>query len=118
MVRDNYIRECKITGVYDGDSYTGFVDLGFHIFTEIKIRIVVADTPELRGEERPEGLRVRDVVRDLILNKDIFIQTFNDKKGKYGRYLAEVFLPDGQKLSQWLIDNGHAEIYMSVEEVL
>ena len=46
------------------------------------------------------------------------ITTFKDKKGKYGRYLAEVWLDrieddalSGILLNQMLIDNGMAKEY-------
>ena len=29
---------------------------------------------------------------DLILNKEIVLETIKDKKGKYGRYLGEIWL--------------------------
>ncbi len=48
--------------------------------------------PELRGKERARGLLSRDFLRGLILDKEIIIGTFKDKKGKYGRYLGELWL--------------------------
>ena len=44
----------------------------------------------------------------LILNKKVIVETIKDKKGKYGRYLAEIFLDD-VNINDWLVINGYAE---------
>lgn len=98
---------------YDGDSITVLVDVGFNIFFKVKLRLWAIDTPELKGEERPLGLEVRDYLRDLIANSrnPITIRTYKDKTGKYGRYLAELFI-DGINVNQHLIETGKAELYI------
>jgi len=106
-----YHYKAHIKAVYDGDTVTAVVDLGFLHFQEMKLRLKGIDTPELRGEEREQGLIVRDISRELILDKDVEIESFKDKQGKYGRYLATIFL-DELNINQWLVDNGHAEIYL------
>lgn len=52
------------------------------------------NAPELRGNERTKGLKSRDFLRSLILDKEVFIETIKDKKEKYGRYLGEIWLED------------------------
>jgi len=89
-----YEYEAKVIDVYDGDTITCDVDLGFHITARIKFRLFGIDTPELRGEEREEGLRVRDIVRERILNKQVLLKSHKGKTGKYGRWLAEVIFND------------------------
>ena len=78
----------------------------------MKLRLFGIDTPELRGSERTEDLKVRDIVRGKILDKEVTINTYKDKQGKYGRYLANIVL-DGEDINQWLLDNGHAKPYPS-----
>lgn len=107
-----YNYKAKIIDVYDGDTVTAIVDLGFLHSQEMKLRLYGIDTPELRGAEKVEGKKVRDIVREMILDKEVVIQTYKDKQGKYGRYLADIVLEDGLNLNQWLIDNGHAEVYL------
>lgn len=98
--------------VYDADTMTAEIDLGFSIkFTE-KLRLLSIDAWELRGEEREKGLIARDRVRELVLGKEVIINTYKDKKGKYGRYLAVVYI-DGVNLNQLLLDEGHAVPYGS-----
>lgn len=110
-----YLYKAKIVSVYDGDTYTALVDLGFGITMQIKLRAFGIDTPELRGEEKEDGKRVRDYVRGMILDKEVIIRTVKDKKGKYGRYLAEVFYKLGDEyinLNKSLVDKNFATIYL------
>ena len=109
-----YNYKAKIISVYDGDTVTALIDLGFKVTFTIKLRLLGIDTPELRGEEREEGLKVRDYVRELILNKDVIVKSHRDKQGKYGRYLAEIFIDglDGVSLNQTLINKGMAKEYL------
>lgn len=79
--------------VYDGDTCTVDIDLG--MFTWIrgeKLRLCRINAPELRGPERPTGIPARDHLRKLILGKNVILQTIKDCKGKYGRYLAEIWI--------------------------
>lgn len=107
-----YNYKAKIIAVYDGDTVTAVVDLGFLISKEMKLRLYGIDTPELRGAEKEEGKKVRDIVREMILDKEVTIRSYKDKQGKYGRYLANIILEDGLELNQWLVDNGHAVPYL------
>lgn len=106
-----YAYKAEVTEVYDGDTITANVDLGFNTWRrDEKLRLYGIDAPEVRGEERPQGLISRDALRAKILGKDVIICTIKDKTGKYGRYLAEVYL-DGANINAWLIENDYAEPY-------
>jgi micrococcal nuclease len=94
--------------VYDGDTITAVVDLGFNISVTEKFRLSNLDAPELRGDERPDGLISRDRLREKILDQEVIIKTQRDKKGKYGRYIAEIYLED-ENINEWLISEGLAE---------
>ncbi len=105
-----YHYRATITKVYDGDTLTATVDLGFYAhLCNIKLRLSGINTPEVRGSERAEGLRIRDFVRELVLNKEVEVKTIKDSKGKYGRWLAVVILPDGRVLNQLLVEEGMAK---------
>jgi micrococcal nuclease len=108
-----YTYKAVITDVYDGDTFTADIDLGLGVWIKgVKLRLAHIDTPEIRGEEREKGLIVRDHVRGIILDKEVSIQTIKDKKGKYGRLLADVYLKeDGYTLSKYLVENKMAEWY-------
>ena len=59
------------------------------------------NAPELSGIERPEGLKFRDFLRNLIGGKKVLIQTVKDRKDKFSRYLADIWLEgdDGEILN-------------------
>ena len=102
-------RNAIVKEVYDGDTYTVDIDLGFDIWAKKqKIRLFGLDTPEVRGKERPQGLIVRDLMRKMILGKKIEVHTLQSKKGKYGRWLGVIYLED-ENINEFLINNGHAK---------
>ena len=100
--------------VYDGDTITVDIDLGFEVLLKNqKLRLYGINTPEVRGESREEGLKVRDLVRSRIANKWIIVKTHRDKKGKYGRWLAEIYESSVEEsLNDWLLNEGHAVEFM------
>jgi micrococcal nuclease len=108
-----YEYRAKVIEVYDGDTITVELDLGFKIKKEEKIRLAGINTPEVKGEERELGLISRDRLRELILGKDVVITTFKDKKGKYGRYLGDITYTDEDGnvyfVNDWLVEEGLAE---------
>ena len=87
-----YHYNAHVDSVYDGDTITVTLDLGLKIKIKEKLRLSRINTPEIRGDEREDGLVARDRLRELILGKDIIVQTTKDKKGKYGRYIADIWL--------------------------
>jgi len=107
----NYIYKAFVTGVYDGDTITVDIDLGMDTWKmNVKMRLARIDTPEMRGAEKEAGKVVRDYVRGMLLNKDVVIKTEKDKTGKYGRYLAEVFIDD-MNVNDHLLEEGMATEY-------
>ena len=115
---DLYTYKANVIAVYDGDTITVDMDLGVDVWIRNeKIRLYGINTPEVRGEERMEGLKVRDYVRSMILGKTIMIRTYKDKTGKYGRLLADIYTLDGNEcaeksLNTVLLELGYAEPYM------
>jgi micrococcal nuclease len=106
-----YEYKATVTKVYDGDTITVDFQLGFGIILKSqKIRLLGINTPEVRGKSKPEGIISRDALRARILGKVITIKTSKDKKGKFGRWLGEVFIEE-ENINQWLITEGHAKPY-------
>lgn len=106
-----YNYSAQVVSVYDGDTITAEVDLGFKIKTEQKLRLYGINTPELTKNERPEGLKARDYLRGRILDKQIFLKTVKDKTGKYGRYIAVIYLQEGDgytNINKELVEYGYA----------
>ena len=107
-----YHYKAKVVSVYDGDTCRVDIDLGLNVWVKNEpIRLYRIDAPEIRGDERQKGLLARDFLRQLILGKEIFLQTIKDKKGKYGRYLGEIWLRvDGEykNINDLMVEKGHA----------
>jgi len=104
----------RVTSVYDGDTVTADLDLGLKTWVSgEKLRLYRINAPEVRGEQRPAGLASRDFLRALVLDKSVVVETVADKKGKYGRYLAELWVEgddgDWQNANDLLVQAGHAE---------
>jgi len=110
MKHKPYCYKAKCVSVYDGDTVTLDISLGFGVTMREKIRLLGINTPEVRGKEKLDGLISRDRLRELINGKDIIIATHKDKGGKYGRLLATIYL-DGVDINQQLIDEGLAKPY-------
>ena len=107
----------EILSIYDGDTMTVVLDLGFGISSRQKLRLYGIDAPELRGEEREQGLITRDWLRQRIneaqtAGETIIVRSIRDKTGKYGRLLANVFIASEEKsLNEQMVDQGLAENY-------
>jgi len=83
---------------YDGDTVTVDIKLGFDVvLSKQKIRLFGVNTPEMRGEDKENGKRVRDYVRSKILNKHIKMNSLKDKTGKYGRFLGILHYTEDDK---------------------
>ncbi len=98
-----------VTKVYDGDTITVDVDLGFNVsLKKEKFRLSRINAPEVRGDEKEKGYISRDWLRERVLNKEIILVTNKDKKGKYGRWLTDVWI-DGVCVNDELVEKGLAE---------
>lgn len=108
-----YHYQATITAVYDGDTCTADVDLGFKVTVRgEKVRLVRINALEIRGANRKAGLASRDYLRDLILGREVLLKTIKDKRGKYGRYLGEIVVKQGRRnvnANDALVQAGHAK---------
>ena len=105
----------KIHRVYDGDTIIVDLDVGFGIYTKQKLRLSNINAPELRGATLKEARVSRDFLKTSLENalnskKSIIIKTKKDRKGKYGRYLAEIFI-DNISINEEMITLGYAVRY-------
>ena len=111
-----YTYKAHVTKVYDGDTITADVDLGMGVWLRNqKIRLFGLNAPEMRGVERNEGVKSRDFLRKLILNKEVTLMTYKDEKGKWGRWLGDIFISNDQGvdvcINTILIQKGYAKPY-------
>ena len=106
-----YEYNAYVKRVYDGDTITVDIDLGFNMqMKNQSIRLLRINTPEIRGAERSEGLISKLALENKILNRKVRLCTYKDKKGKYGRWLGEIWLDD-VCINDWMLKEGHAKEY-------
>lgn len=104
-------RVLEVLDVYDGDSYTLKVDVGFHLTTVIKVRLKGADTFEMRGgtEETKDLARrgkeyaINWFTDRFAKNRPVLIRT--EKTDNFGRWLGYIFDVHGS-LASALIEAG------------
>lgn len=95
---------------YDGDTWYLDIDLGFGVWLQDQaVRLKDIDTPEIRGEEREEGLRVLEFVRERYPEgTEVTLKSYKDRTGKYGRWIGMIFTEEGESVTATLVDNGMA----------
>jgi micrococcal nuclease len=99
-----------VSYVHDGD--TLFLDNGS---TEIKVRLIGIDTPELDSQQNPDagecyGEEARELLRDF-LPEGTAVWALEDREpeDRYGRSLLYLYLGDGTFVNLAMIELGAAE---------
>lgn len=104
--------EAKIYSVYDGDTVKAIFPLHDKLY-KWNCRLTGVDTPELRTRckiEKQYGYKVRDYLREKILNKVVKIKCGDFDK--YGRLLVEIYCNEDEcNVNKWLVDNNYAFSY-------
>ena len=114
-----YEYKVKVVRVIDGDTVDVDIDLGFGIWLrKERVRIMGIDTPESRTRDKVEkkfGLaskaKLKQLLKDGAILKTQVSKKGEDMKGKFGRILGDFILDDGRKVTEVLIDEGHAVAY-------
>jgi len=121
-----YEYRAKALSVQDGDTVTLDIDLGLSVHVHERCRLYGINAPETHGvkkdsEEYKRGMAATEFLRNMIEGKEVLIRTYKDKKGKYGRYLVEIFeyaetneglAPIRPSVNAEMIEAGHAVSYL------
>ena len=112
-----YRYKALVKAVIDGDTLDLEIDLGMSVYVRERVRLAGIDTHEIFGvkvgsEEYKLGMKSKTRVEELLANKTVYIVTIKDKKEKYGRYLAKVYLEDGTCINDLLVSEGFAAPFM------
>ena len=101
-----------VQSVYDGDTCRVDIDLGMGMWIRNeKLRLTRINAPEMTGADKVAGTASRDFLRNLIDGQEVIIETLKDQRGKYGRYLAEIWLEQNGawvNINDELVAAGHA----------
>lgn len=120
-----YVFKAICTNVVDGDTIDCVIDLGFGLKATHRLRLYGINTPEKRSlvkEERRRALQAEAYTTNLVLGKEIMVQTY--KSDVFGRYLAKVFVAlniderEFSCLNDLLVEERLAESYMTDTDLL
>ena len=99
---DLYCYRAHVTNVVDGDTCDCLVSCGLWITTDQRLRLCSSsgrgiDSPEPRGPEREAGRAATKHLETLLTQMagpgwPVYLRTFRDRRGKFGRLLADVFV--------------------------
>ncbi|MEN7973979.1 MAG: helix-turn-helix domain-containing protein [Verrucomicrobiota bacterium] len=107
-----YHYNAQVQSVYDGDTCRVDIDLGLGSWIRNeKLRLLRINAPEMTGPDKARGAASRDYLRSLIDGRDVLIETVKDRRGKYGRYLAEIWIErEGVwvNVNDLMVSTGHA----------
>lgn len=116
-----YRYRARLKRVVDGDTFDLVVDLGHRTQIITRYRLRGVDTPEIRGEEREEGVAAAEFAHNWFFPVlaalgdaspwPLVIDTHKDETGRYGRWIADIYeASTGESLADALVSNGHAEV--------
>jgi len=97
------------TRVVDGDTILIEID-----GKEERIRLIGVDTPETVHPEKPVeyfGKEASEFTKNMAEGKSVRLEFDLDKRDKYGRLLAYVYLEDGTFLNAEIIKQGYGFAY-------
>jgi endonuclease YncB( thermonuclease family) len=95
-----------ITRVIDGDT--------LELYTGERVRLIGVDTPETKDPRRPVqyfGEEAAAFTRRIVEGKRVRLEYDWERKDKYGRTLAYVYLEDGTFLNAEIIRQGYGFAY-------
>lgn len=115
-----HVYNIVITDVYDGDTITCDIELGFNlVFKDQKIRLYGINAPEVKGTEKPRGITSKANLIELLginslSSKKIKLYTINTpksggaKKEKFGRWLG-ILMCDNVNINKKIVELGYAK---------
>lgn len=99
-------RWVQVAEVFDGDT--------FRTRSGERIRLLGINTPEVAHHNQPEQAYSKEAKRrlkQLISDKTVQLRLDREKKDRYGRTLAQVYLRDGSWVNNKLVLEGLAQVY-------
>lgn len=89
-----------VTKVYDGDTV--------RVANGRKVRLIGVDTPEVYPHLEPFGKEAAEKTKALTLHQRVTLIFEGRRFDRYGRWLAYIQLPNGELLSEVLLNEGLA----------
>lgn len=95
----------RVKRVYDGDTIA--------LKNGQRVRLLGINTPEVEGRNKsdePGGLAAKEWLQQQLADKKVYLEFDEEKKDRYKRQLAHIYLPDHTHLNLALVENGLAVI--------
>ena len=111
----SYRYRATVEHVVDADTMDLLIDLGFYVTLRERVRLAGIDTPEIYSvskdsEEYKKGLEAKEYVKRRLRENDDKLIIETEKRGKWRRWLATVYLNDSsQTLNEELVAQGLAK---------
>ncbi len=110
---------CPVSGHAENIAFCYDVADGDTLFVKISnrdetLRLIGIDTPEIKSKYTREeffGQKSSQFTRSHVKGKMIQFEYDRERRDKYGRLLAYVYLPDGKMLNRLLVEKGYARAY-------
>ena len=100
--KPDYIYRVTVDRVVDGDTVDVLIDVGFKTTIFKRLRLVELDTEELRDSDeirRENANLAKERMEQILAEADrVYIQTYLDSTGKYGRLLATIWVEKDEEL--------------------
>lgn len=91
----------KIVRVVDGDTVDLDVDLGFHVHTKVRCRLIAVDTPERGHRDWEKATFAFANLMNENLDDDGYLYFTCYKTGKYGRWLIDIPVVNSALAETW-----------------
>ncbi len=120
-----YEYKARVLRIVDGDTVDLDIDLGCSVHVHERCRLYGINAPETHGVKKDsteyrKGMAATEFLRNMIEGKEVLIRTYKDKRGKYGRYLVEIWeyvetdgrlAPIRPSVNGEMVEAGHAKPY-------
>lgn len=112
--------KAQVVSVYDGDTVHVLINV-LNESRELGLYLTMLQTLQMKAKLRLDGLNApelsdaggaasRDYLRGLLpAGLQVEMEVSKAPLDKYGRYVAVIYLPDGQNVNELMISTGHAE---------
>jgi micrococcal nuclease len=102
-----------ITEVYNGNTCIVDIDLGFLIWVKgEKVHLNRIHAPEIRGNERKEGIASKNFLKKVVMNRSVTLETIPNTTNKGNRFAVEMWVLDKngkrQNVNDLLVEAGFA----------
>jgi micrococcal nuclease len=120
LIQDNYIRNVhSIESVYDGDTITAIVDVGYDAKVEVKFRFLGINTAEMKGSKKGTeryvlARKAKAYVEEKLKSHKVRVHSEKFEEDSFGRYLGTMYYEEKGEwinLNEELIKIGLAEVY-------